>query len=271
MSSLRVPPIKRPRAPLPVKSTLRHPSLEELKAAASDPAGEVQPAEKTQGTTTVTSPTPESNQNIKLHPKGHRTTTLQEIWGLMDDTFLRNTDTSKLMDVWSYPVAVEASESSNLYVNVEFRQFVVSYHIKERTVTHKMNVDDVLKMFYLAAQIELDCAAEPRIDFDTWLAESIYLFSKEKGTEKSNSRPKLAEFLMNEGHVSIHPIPGNPKLHTVFRKVNVHSYKSDAAKYLNEFCLKCQVAKGKYEYIIEAKIAALPVDSAEVPETQKLD
>lgn len=269
MSSSKLPPLKRPRAPLPVKTTPRRQSSEQQKAATAL-AGEAQPPEKTPGTTSTTSEGAESNQN-RNHPKGHRTTTLGEIWGLMDDTFLRNTDTSKLMDVWSYPTAVESSESSNLYVNVEFRQFVVSYHIKERKAVYKMHVEDILKMFYLAAQIELDCASEPRLDYDSWLAEVQYLFSKEKGIEESKSRPKLAEFLMNEGHVSIHPIPGNPKLHTVFRKVNVHSYKADDAKFANEFCLKCQVAKGKYEYVIEAKIAALPIDSSEVTETQPMD
>ena len=261
--------MKRPRAPPLPKTLPRRPQSSEVPSPAPEVAAGEAPSAESTHPTTASQTTENQNHN---HPKGHRTAILAEVWGLMDDTFLRNSDTAKLMDVWCIPTFVQVIEKSNLYVNVEFRQFVLATHVKERTVVYKMFVEDLLKMFYLASQIELDCAGEVRMDYDGWLSECKYLFMKEKGSENSESRPKLVEFLLNENHVPIHPIPGNPKLHTMFRKVNCHSYKASATpKFANEFCAKCKASKGKYEYVIEARIAAVPIDTAEVTPTQPMD
>lgn len=214
---------------------------------------------------TATSPLAESETVKKeSHPKGHKVRELSEVWQAMDAAgYLRVTDTTMLMDVWSQPKSVEPI--SNLSANVVFYQIVAAPHFKVREVTCKMSVDDLMKMLYLNDCLQADIQGNTRLGFDEWIAEMTAAFIKKHGVDDSTNRAKVAQFVIGENpDFTFYPT----HLHNCgifFRKVCYHSYKSKegemrTSKIINPSMMKCCAVRGKFEYMLEARFFPLPAE-----------
>lgn len=195
-----------------------------------------------------------------MHPKGHNVRNLLDVWKNMDEKeFLHLTDTLTLGDVWVQPLSIFVTTSP--CVQVTFRQLVLAPHIKYRDATCKMMIDDVAKMLYLCACLQLDMQDLPRPTFDDWIAEKTELFTKVKGIDSANNRAALCQFLIREdAGFTYYPRILKNRFGIFFRKIAYHSYKSEqTTKIMNPSMIKCSGApKSAFEYILEARIFPLP-------------
>ena len=240
--------------------------------------------------TTILTPSPhpvtpmeDPKKQSKAHPKGHRVFSIEEVREIADGKapFMRATDTTMLSDIWLLPYHVDLPYPGNTWVNVSFREIIAGAHIKMRDVAYKVSVDDVLSMCWKANAMEAMYNGSPALEFDNWLTEMIYLFSKEHGSEDSTDRGKLCEFLINEDKVSFQPLEKNKSFTLFFRKINIHSYPIKAStegaddKFVNLNQVKCCATRGKYEYALDTRLFLVPglfeISPLDLPPTQKME
>ena len=224
-------------------------------------------------TTPIESKTGTTNQT-PAHPKGHKVRTLAEVWKNMDQqTFLHLSDTLTLGDVWVQPTSVEPL--SGAYANVTFRQMVAAPHIKYRDAISRMSTDDLLKILYLNETIQWDMQGVEHIPFEDWVNEKTAACVKVKGVDEGTNRAKLCNFLITEDkEFTFYPTFLRGNFGIFFRKICYHSYKSDnkGSKLVNPSMIKCCETRGKFEYVLEARIFPLPTGwfDEEVPASQAL-
>lgn len=222
----------------------------------------------------ATTPTPSSEganptstamttSQIAKHPKGHRVSQLQKIWATMDSKdFLHLTDTLVLSDVWVQPVSVE--ESKGAYTSASFREIVAGPNIKQRIAIHKTSTDDLLKMLYLCVCLQYDMQNIERITFADWLNEMTAACVKELGLSQGSNGGILCNFIINTYRdFTFYPATMANRFGVFFRKICYHSYKTsegkeECAKFKNLSMIKCGSSKGKFDYVIEARLFSLP-------------
>ena len=220
----------------------------------------------------------------KAHPKGHRVFTIEEVREVADGKapFMRATDTTLLSDIWLVPYHVELPYNGNTWINVSFREIIAGAHIKTRDVAYKISTDDMLMICWKEGCMEALFNGSVPLDFDTWLTEMIYQFSKERGTEDSTNRGKLCEFLINEKKITFCPIEKNKDFTLFFRKINIHSYPAQlnttegaGEKVVNYNQVKCSATRGKYEYAWDTRLFLVPdlfeISTLDLPPTQPMD
>lgn len=224
----------------------------------------------------VTTPSPsseEATQNssaarvmtasqIMKHPKGHRVSQLQKIWSTMDNKdFLHLTDTLTLNDVWVQPIHVE--ESKGAYTSASFREIVAGPNIKQRIAIHKTSTEDLLKMLYLCSCLQYDMQNVERPSFEDWLNEMTAACVKEFGLTQGSNGGILCDYIINTyREFTFYPMMLANRFGIFFRKICYHSYKprdgEECKKFKNMSMIKCGSSKGKFDYVIEAKIFSLP-------------
>jgi len=219
--------------------------------------------------------TPVRKTATPAHPKGHKVHELKEVWDIMDSqAFLHLTDTVALSDVWVQPKAVEAAPG--MYTTVTFLQIVIAPHIKRREATCKMAVDDLLQMLYLNDCVLQSLKGPAMFSFDEWLAEKTAAFVKKCGVSDSTNRSKLCNFIIvDDKEFTFYPA-FIKNVGVFFRKICYHSYKdpslSPEMKMSNPSMIRCKASRGKFEFMVEARILPLPTnwwDDVEiVPATQ---
>ena len=213
------------------------------------------------------------------HAKGHKVRTLSKVWEFMDNQeFLRLTDSVSLSDVWFQPVSVV--ESKTLFTDVTFLEIVFGFHIKRRTVNHKMNLEDLMKMLYLNDLTQwrmrhIDC-----MDYDSWVSEKTAEFIKRHGVADSSNKSKLCNYIITEDkEFTFYPSGWISHVSFFFRKTCQHSYpdKTSTVKFENPSLMKCKSFRGSFDYLYEIRMIVLPdswYDStipADLPATQPFE
>lgn len=270
MSALK-PVAKQPR-------TMKNPTPSKMDAVTPRELSTPHPEESDLRTSLT--PTSTETTDRKSHPKGHKVRELEEVWKFMDaQTFLRLSDTTPLFDVLVQPIGVEPSNGQ--YVEVTFRQIVDAPHIKQRIAKSKLSTDDLLKMLHLCDCLQYDMQGFMRIAFDDWIAEKTASFIKAHGVDNSTNRSMLCNYIITEDReFTFYPHFLKNTVGIFFRKICYHSYKtkSDEKKFTNPSLIKCCATRGKFEYVLEARLVPLPDDwfapasdgEMEVPESQPL-
>lgn len=226
----------------------------------------VQPQEGSDPLTTSQLPSSSTMRKTATppHPRGHKVRELKEVWDTMDSqAFLHLTDTITLSDVWVQPKTVEPS--TGMYTSVTFIQIVLAPHIKRREAVCKMAVDDLLQMLFLNDCILQRAKGLTTFSFDDWLAEKTAAFVKKCGVSDSTNRAKLCNFIIvDDKEFTFYPA-FIKNTGVFFRKVCYHSYKDPAspsgAKMDNPSMVKCRATRGKFEYMIEARLIPIPPES----------
>lgn len=276
MSTLKQPEAKKLRLSQPIPVTPAgsdHPTTS-LPSVAATPS----PMRKTPSTATTTTT---DSAIANTHPKGHKVRELADVWKTMDtQSYLHLTDTLMLGDVWVQPITAEPINSYS--ANVTFKQIVYAPHIKHRETICKMSTDDLLKILYLNDKIQWMIANQDVASFDDWLNEKSSVCVKAKGMDEGSNRAKLCNYILTEDHdFTFYPRNLNGLFGIFFRKICYHSYKTsgeEGEKIENPSMMKCGT-RGKFEYILEAKIFPLPMgwytamgnssfEIEEVPESQ---
>lgn len=202
------------------------------------------------------------------HPKGHKVRDLAEVWKVMDSQdFLHLTDTLTLGDVWVQPSVVVSSKGA--FATVTFFEIVAGPHIKSRTASCKISLDDLTKMLYLNDCIQWDLQNIEHLSFDDWMKEKSSICVKAKGMEEGSDRAKLCNFILtSDRDFTFYPKYLHGVCGIFFRKICYHSYKTEKSdsenKIENPSMIKCKGTKGSFEYIIEARIFPLPFSFFEV-------
>lgn len=231
------------------------------------------PPTATQSSTVET----ENKPQVQSHPKGHKVFQLSKVWESMDkQNFLHLTDTYLLADVWVQPTLVTPMNAT--YADVTFKHIVVAPHIKQRLATTKMSTEDLLKMLYLADYIQWSMQGVCGLSFEDWEKEKSAACVKVKGMAEGSNRALLCNFIINEDReFTFYPQFLHGNFGIFFRKTCVHSYKTDDAagkKLTNPSMIKCTATRGKFEYVLEARLIALPdgwFDDEEAPATLPMD
>lgn len=228
-----------------------------------------------------TNPTEMKDASVQTESdsNGHKSRKLASIWALMDSQpFLHLTDTLPLMDVWIQPTRVTRDRGSVAKCCV--KQVVVAPHLKYRDAETKFSTDDITKLLYLNDKLQAMMQGLDALSFDDWLNEKSSLCVKEKGMEASNDRATLCDYIINEDpSFSFYPLFLKGSMGFFFRKICYHSYKCEESetkvKLDNPSMIKCRSSKGKFEYVLEARLLPLPQgwfdtasEVAEVPESQ---
>ena len=205
-----------------------------------------------------------AKQTEPKHPKGHRVTQLQKVWNTMDSKdFLHLTDTLVLNDVWVQPASVEPSRGA--YTTAAFREIVAGPNIKQRLADHKVGTEDILKMLYLCVCLQHDMQNVARPDYTDWLNEMTAACVKELGLSQGSNGGSLCDFIINNArNFTFYPEALSGRFGIFFRKICYHSYKAqskegtESVKFKNMCMIKCGSSKGKFDYIIEARLFSLP-------------
>lgn len=202
-----------------------------------------------------------ANQIVK-HPKGHRVSQLQKIWSTMDSKdFLHLTDTLPLSDVWVQPVHVE--ESRGAYTSASFREIIAGPNIKQRIAIHRTSTDDILQMLYLCSCLQYDMQNVERPSYEDWVNEMTAACVKEFGLTQGSNGGILCDYIINTFRdFTFYPMVLANRFGIFFRKIGYHSYKpregEECVKFKNMNMIKCVSPKGKFDYVIEARIFSLP-------------
>ena len=263
-----------PQSPLLVEKKQKESDAEEKVHRTITP-----PPEKKIPVSKMETKSSETEEEKPRHPKGHKTRDLAEVWKTMDSqTFLRVTDTYILWDVWVQPLA--AVQERGPFALATLKQAVFAPHIKSRTTVSKMAADDLLKMLYLADLLQAEMQGVSGLDYGDWLNDKTAACVKKKGAEEGTNHVLLAHFIMTEDRdFTLYPPYLKGKFGIFFRKTCYHSYREEGKKdkLINPTMIKCGATKGKFEYVIEARIFALPdgwfdqqTEEEEIPETQPL-
>ena len=227
---------------------------------------------------TLASPAQTTPMKSQVHPKGHNSVELSEVWKMMDkNPFLRVTDVNKLHDVWFIPISVEITNSS--VTTVSILQIVLGPHIKRRTTTTKMNIDDLLRLCYLCDKMQWDMQGFTPVDYDEWLDDKTAVCVKKIGRDDATNRSKLLDFLLNPEHhqhdFTFYPNCLHGNYGIFFRKICYHSYKTGVKedKLENPSMMKCTAARGKFDYVLEVRLIQLPTgwftsDDTKIEETE---
>lgn len=220
------------------------------------------------------------------HPQGHKCRDIAEVWKTMDSQpFLHLSDTLTLADLWVQPLSVEPSTTTT--TTVTFLEILASPYMHMRKASTKVSVDDLLQMLYLNDCIQADAQGIVRLDFPEWLSEKTSLFVKAKGVENATNRSRLADFIIKEDkEFGFYPEKCVKNCGVFFRKICYHEYTNVKGVISNpSMILRSSAPRGKFEYILEARIFPLPDNwwiyveectkeenkSEEVPETQPMD
>lgn len=277
--SLSKPVMKQPRMPKPNPATLQRTETESDLSLSSTTVEEknrriavTRPASSPIHTPSLMT---SQDQSVK-HPKGHKVRALDEVWKIMDSQdFLHLTDTLALADVWVQPREVVSSKGA--FATVSFTEMVAGPHIKFRTASCKISLDDLAKMLYLNDCLQSDVQGAPRYTYEDWLKEKSSICVKAKGMEEGSDRAKLCNFIITEDRTfTFYPSYLHGLCGIFFRKICYHSYsnKTEESKIENPSMLKCKGTKGSFEYIIEARIFPLPYawfDAADPSATSMVD
>ena len=220
----------------------------------------------------------EASKSAPTHPKGHKVRQLTDVWKTVDSqNFLHLSDILTLSDFWVQPTDAESAGGS--FVTVYWKQIVAAPHIKQRDANCKMSSDDLLKMLYLNDTICAELNQTDHLSYDDWLNDKSAACVKAKGIDEGSDRAKLCHFIMTEDPTfTFYPLEG--RFGIFFRKICYHSYKVDdksgKPKLMNPSMIKCCATRGKFEYILEARIFPLPREwytsdlVTDVPETQPM-
>lgn len=214
-------------------------------------------------------PTPQMSlkRAIQAHPKGHKVRMLKEVWDTMDSqAFLHLTDTIVLADVWVKPISVEPTTS--IYADATFEEIVLAPHIKNRIAKTRIAIDDLINMLYMCDCLAYEFGGETRPEFDDWISLKTASFIKANGVSDATNRSKLCNYILREDpDFSFYPSCLKTNAGIYFRKICYHSYKEETSKsgeddhkFINPSMMKCVATRGKFEYIIEARIVPLPGD-----------
>ena len=211
----------------------------------------------------------------QTHPRGHKVYQLDKVWETMDQqSFLHLTDTLTLGDVWVQPVSVTPMNAA--YANVAFKEIVLAPHIKQRTAETKMSADDLIKMLYLSECLQWYMQGVEALPFDDWLNDKSAACVKVKGMEVGSNRALLCNFIITEDReFTFYPPLLKGNFGIFFRKICYHSYKTtgEGEKLSYPGMIKCCATRGKFEYILEARIIPLPVGwfDVDVTPTQPME
>lgn len=277
MSASRPP---RPQVQIPAAKRVRQNEMSLTKTTSSlvlPPVAESVPPTATQSSTSPTASSEDKTKSAQApsHPKGHKVFQLSKIWETMDSqSFLHLTDTLLLADVWVQPTLVMPMNAA--YANVTFKQIVLAPHIKQRLATTKMSADDLIKMLYLSDTLQWYMQGAEAISFEEWVKDKSAACVKAKGMEEGSNRALLCNFIINEDReFTFYPSLLHGNFGIFFRKTCVHSYKTDdgsMGKMVNPAIIKCTATRGKFEYVLEARLIAIPDGwFDEVPATQPMD
>lgn len=212
----------------------------------------------------TTSETSEETKRKALpsHPKGHRVRPLADVWGAMTQDFLRITDTLTLGDVWLQPIAAMPLNATGNYVNVDFHEIVFAPHIKVHRVSHKMSSEDLLYMLYLTDRFSnyIDGESVDELNYETWYKMKA---GKCVAQEGPGATPGMicSYVMVNDPEFSFYLCGG--RMGMFFRKINYHSYKNTDPKITkldNPSMVKCKASRGKFDYMIEARLIPLPAN-----------
>ena len=198
---------------------------------------------------------------------GRKERNLSEIIAsVTDSTYLRQTDTLNLGDVWFLPIAVSRTGSKSI-LNVQFAIIVSGVSLVIHDHFFKILSDDLLKMIYLVRRMRAYASGDASpISYDTWHDKEFGSFLKNADIVRGDSsEAAFAEYQFSIEDFRMIPHDAKCMMRGVFRKTNQHIYIDDVSangveiygENKNPNVIQCVSARGSYSFSIEIRMMIL--------------
>lgn len=198
---------------------------------------------------------------------GRKEKNLSEIIAsVTDSTYLRQTDTLNLADVWFLPIAVSRTSSKSI-LNVQFAIIISGVSLVIRDHFFKILSDDLLKMIYLVRRMRAYASGDASpISYETWHDKEFGSFLKNADIVRGDSsEAAFAEYQFSVEDFRMIPNDAKCMVRGVFRKTNQHIYIDDVSangveiygENENPNVIQCVSARGSYSFSIEIRMMIL--------------
>ena len=202
-----------------------------------------------------------------------------------EGSFLRNTDTLNLGDVWFLPLKVERG-TSKMIISVTVAIIVNGTSLIMNDHTYKMNAEELLKMIYLCKKMRSGVFPTrfPYSSYGEWHdKEQEFFLTSSEVVRGDGSEAALAEYEFSKENFRLRLEKTCP-LYCVFRKINQHIYVNDVSSLGaavaptlygsvdNPNIELCSALRGTYSFAIEVRMMWVERSeeerTEEVPESQ---
>lgn len=189
------------------------------------------------------------------HPQGHRVKTIDEVTKFArKNKYLPLAEQMNCSDIYFQPVKVEVGGKNIL--TVTFEEFLNGDEVKLSEFAYSIAADDLLKMMYLCERISSVYYSTECDDYEIWFVHQYSELLEECRNLDISDRGSIAEkLLMKHGH-NLFVLGKFSSMEIYFQKHCVHEYTGQVG-IENPNMIKCKSLKGKFEYIIEARVFIL--------------
>ncbi|MBO7209395.1 MAG: hypothetical protein J6V44_00075 [Methanobrevibacter sp.] len=190
------------------------------------------------------------------HPNGHKVKEFKEVEAALYKTeYLPLSDSTLCGDVWFQPHSIQQEDTSIL--KCVFEELVDAHDMHVAMHQFSVSADDLLKMLYLTEMIVNDYYASPREEYEDWFIGKFTEALKEDRSLDMANHGALATRIMKNFSFEIGK---GTHFEVYFQKKCVHVYNNAPEVKKNFNCVFCKALRGKFEYIIEARIFVLNED-----------
>ena len=190
------------------------------------------------------------------HPNGHKVKNYKEVESALHKTaYLPMSDSALCGDVWFQPHIIQEEDATVL--KCIFEELVDTRDLYASLHEYSVSADDLLKMLYLTEMIMNDYYSTPREEYEDWFIGKFTEALKEDRTLDMSNRGAVAARIMKTFSFEIGK---GTHFEVYFQKKCVHEYVDAPIEKKNYNCIFCKALRGKFEYVIEARIFVIGED-----------
>lgn len=218
------------------------------------------PRKKAVKTEDTSSTTPEpveekDHPTTNRHPQGHRVKTMDDVTKFArKNKYLPLAEQMNCGDVYYQPIKVEVGGKNVL--TVTFEELINGDEIKLSEFAYSIAADDLLKMFYLAERFANVYYSMETEDYELWFVHQYSELLQDCRNLDISDHGMIAEKLLIKHGRNLFILGKFSMMEVYFQKHCVHEYTGQVG-IENPNIVKCKSLKGKFEYIIEARVFVL--------------
>lgn len=235
------------------------PKEEELTHPRKTPEKKTTPEEKKKENESSTSATAEEGKDSPTgsrHPLGHKIKTQEEVEkSIRKGKFLPLSDGLNCGDIYYQPSVVLTGGKNVL--SVMFEEFYDGDEVVKNMHEYSVSADDLLKMMYLAEKMQNTYYNMDTEEYDLWFVHKYAALVEEYRSLDMNDHGTIAEKLLM-GNKDLFILGKGSFMEVYFQKHCVHKYPGAVSGVKNPNIILCKaMGRGKFEYIIEARVFVL--------------
>lgn len=186
------------------------------------------------------------------HPQGHKVKDFKETMSnVRKNKYFPLADSMYGSDIWFQPKGVTSQEKN--IVTCVFEEYVNGENVSLDQFDYVIFADDLLKMLYLAEKIDNVYYNMETEDYELWLVHKYSEMLEANRSLDINDHASLARMLISKNPEQF-ILGKQTNLEVYFQKRCVREFTDAPKSAKNSNVIKCKSLKGKFEYVIEARI-----------------